>query len=329
MKLSFNAFILIFIFSLTAFAQSPNPAREAGIALYKQGDYKAAIKTLKDFTKENSADYLAFHYLAMAFMRENKLKDAEKAFEKAIKNNPNFADSQVGLSYIYLRRNKLDEAIKTARTAVSLDDKNIESYYILGTAQLRSGEPEKAFGNAERIIGLNPNFANAHLLKAHSILNILLHRKDYKAVYAQYGSPVQSISRYITLAKDLPNINFWRGQQEALKFFADYYAEREKLQAAAGNEQQRGVKTPLKIISKVGADYTGSARSAGVNGVIRLLVAFSENGTIGHIFALNSLGYGLDESAFSAAKKIKFEPETIDGKPVTAVKLVEYHFTLY
>jgi len=62
---------------------------------------------------------------------------------------------------------------------------------------------------------------------------------------------------------------------------------------------------------------------------LRLLVAFSANGRVENIPVLTSLGYGLDAQAIKAAKRIKFEPATRDGKPVMSVKTVEYSFTIY
>ena len=54
-----------------------------------------------------------------------------------------------------------------------------------------------------------------------------------------------------------------------------------------------------------------------------------ESGKVEHVLVLTSLGYGLDEEAIKAARGIKYEPQTRDGKPVTTVKPVEYSFTIY
>jgi len=40
------------------------------------------------------------------------------------------------------------------------------------------------------------------------------------------------------------------------------------------------------------------------------------------------LGFGLDEEAVKAARKIKFQPATKDGKPVSIVKRVQYSFSI-
>jgi TonB family protein len=335
MKQTLNSLILIFVFSISVFAQI-SADRDKGIELFKQANYKAAIKMLKDFTKQNPTDYLAFHYLALSFTRENKFKDAEKAFESALKNKPDFAESQTGLAYIYLLRNKLTEAAKSAQKAIALDAGNPETFYVLGSANLRLGNAEAAFENAEQGIKLNPNLASLHLLKAHAIMNIPFTNRNALRRADKYGVASDSIGKFIILSKDLSDSAFWRGQQEALRFYADYYAERGKNKSAAPVYDVNAVgtgedvsKTPVKIRTKPRANYTDRARQAGVSGVIRLLVTFSEDGTVKYIIALSSLGYGLDQEAIKAAKNIKFEPERVDGKPVSTVKTVEYSFTIY
>jgi hypothetical protein len=44
---------------------------------------------------------------------------------------------------------------------------------------------------------------------------------------------------------------------------------------------------------------------------------------------MQSLPYGLTEAAIAAARQIKFEPATLDGKPVSMFMQLEYNFNLY
>lgn len=87
--------------------------------------------------------------------------------------------------------------------------------------------------------------------------------------------------------------------------------------------------TPLKIISKPRAESTEESRKNQVQGTVTLRVTFLADGTIGTISPVRGLPDGLTAQAIEAAKKIRFEPATKDGKPITVVKLVEYSFTLY
>jgi TonB family protein len=86
---------------------------------------------------------------------------------------------------------------------------------------------------------------------------------------------------------------------------------------------------PLKILSKPRASYTDAARENNVMGQVRLEVTFQKDGKIGKIKIIQSLPSGLTESAVTAAKKIKFEPEMKNGKPVTVTEIQTYTFTIY
>lgn len=87
--------------------------------------------------------------------------------------------------------------------------------------------------------------------------------------------------------------------------------------------------SPVKIISKRHAQFTEEARQNLVSGTIKLAVEFGANGKINFIFPLTRLSHGLTENAVSAANEIKFEPAVKNGKAVTVIKFMEYHFTFY
>lgn len=88
-------------------------------------------------------------------------------------------------------------------------------------------------------------------------------------------------------------------------------------------------KKSLQVLSKPRANYTDSARTNQTQGTVTLRVAFLENGKIGDVSIVNYLPDGLTENAIEAAKQIKFEPATLNGKPINVVKQVQYSFSLY
>jgi TonB family protein len=53
------------------------------------------------------------------------------------------------------------------------------------------------------------------------------------------------------------------------------------------------------------------------------------DGTVRHILILKSLSYGLTERAVAAARKIRFEPATMNGVPVSQYVVLEYNFNIY
>lgn len=88
--------------------------------------------------------------------------------------------------------------------------------------------------------------------------------------------------------------------------------------------------TPVIILEKPRATYPSqNAGTICARGKVVLRVTFLESGEIGAISVISGMGNGLTDQAVEAAKKIKFEPATKNGKPVTISKPVEYSFTIY
>ena len=86
---------------------------------------------------------------------------------------------------------------------------------------------------------------------------------------------------------------------------------------------------PLKIVSKPRPAYTDIARIYSIQGTVILRVVFRSDGTMGEITVLKALPFGLTNSAKTALSKMRFKPETRDGKPYAVSKNVEYTFTIF
>jgi TonB family protein len=73
---------------------------------------------------------------------------------------------------------------------------------------------------------------------------------------------------------------------------------------------------PVEIIEKPDPVYTAEARARKIEGDVVLDVIFSANGSLDVLRVVRGLGYGLDQAAISAAQRIRFRPERVDGRPV-------------
>lgn len=86
---------------------------------------------------------------------------------------------------------------------------------------------------------------------------------------------------------------------------------------------------PLQIRSKPRATHTESSRRNCIEGKILLRLTFFADGTVGNIKVISGLPAGLNRQAIEAAKKIKFEPQLKNNKPISVTKKIEYGFWLY
>ena len=76
----------------------------------------------------------------------------------------------------------------------------------------------------------------------------------------------------------------------------------------------------------VAPKYTLQARQAEIEGVVRVEVTVDETGHVVNARVLSGLGYGLDESALSAARTTTFDPATRCGKPVIGTAVLPFRF---
>lgn len=85
---------------------------------------------------------------------------------------------------------------------------------------------------------------------------------------------------------------------------------------------------PVEILSKPRPVYTDQARDKKIEGEVLLQVVFSSSGDVKVERVVQGLGYGLDESAESAARQIRFHPAQQDGQPVDSTAIVHIVFQL-
>ena len=91
----------------------------------------------------------------------------------------------------------------------------------------------------------------------------------------------------------------------------------------------RGVTSALKINSKPRPGYTDAARTNNIQGTVILSVTFLASGGVGSVSVVKGLPNGLSEQAISAAKRISFEPQKVNGVGQSVTKRIEYSFSIY
>lgn len=337
MKLVYNKSFLFFLLVLFcgsfAFAQAE---REKGIELFKQGKNKEAVAALEQTTKKTKTDAEIWNYLGLAYIKINSLKKAVKAIEKAVSLNPQSAIYQTNLAYAYLLSNKLGKARDESTKAITLNPQSADAYYVRGSAAILEAKYDEAISDADRAIAANADYASAYILKSDALLS-----KFGRGIGVNL-KPVEN-SKWLIQAKEVlenclkncknnSQVRIQQERLEAVNAFYDYYEKRKNtdlaLPAAVPTVPNPNI-TPLRIVSKPKASYTDKAREAQVSGTIIVLVLFAGSGRVTHTIILEGLGYGLNENAVNAARKIVFEPAKENGKPISQIKIVQYSFKIY
>jgi tetratricopeptide (TPR) repeat protein len=89
--------------------------------------------------------------------------DAYKIVDRAIQENPKFADARVARSRMLLMDNKPVEAAKEAQEAVKLAAGSVAAQYTLGLTAVARNDPNAAEAAFENVLKLNPRAAAARL----------------------------------------------------------------------------------------------------------------------------------------------------------------------
>lgn len=118
-------------------------------------------------------------------------------------------------------------------------------------------------------------------------------------------------------------------RKDAKKTKMEYDLKNEKDLRAEIAKDSKNHTRPIFILRKPRPSYTDSGRQNQITGIIRLKVLFRADGEVDDIVILKKLGSGLDEEAAEAVRKIKFLPAEIEEKPVDAVRILEYSFSIY
>ena len=88
------------------------------------------------------------------------------------------------------------------------------------------------------------------------------------------------------------------------------------------------VLSPVEILSKPKPAYTEEARAKKIEGEVLLEMQFSASGEARVLRVVRGLGYGLNETALTAAQGIRFRPAMRDGGPVDSAAIVHIVFQL-
>jgi TonB family protein len=322
--------------STVGHAQEKTPVdtddRSRGIELYKQNRIPEAISTLRKAAQKNKTDYMAWHFLGLAYIETSDLKNATKSFQTALRLQPESAVSHTGLALVLLLRNKPSEAVREAEAALKLNSKIAQAHYVIGVVRLKADARQEALNRAENAIKLNPQFGEAYLLKSQALVSFLgdalvtNERESDDLWKARCTEAAAALEKYLLLNPNAQDRQTWAEQLEGLRFHsASQFQPGNEPEVYSGSE----VTTKVRVISKPEPQYTESARGRGITGTVVLRTVFASDGKVKHFLILHSLPYGLTERSIEAAKQIKFVPAMINGRPVSMFIQLEYNFQLF
>ncbi|WP_219904333.1 tetratricopeptide repeat protein [Stenomitos frigidus] len=125
-------------------------------------DYRNAEAVLRQATRIDPEDPIAWLFLGSTLSDQKKLDEAIESFQKSIKLDSSNVQAYNNLGYALYQHNKLDAGIKAWQQAIKLDAQNAMAYYGIGNALYQQNKLDAAIAAFNKAIALDPKFAGAY-----------------------------------------------------------------------------------------------------------------------------------------------------------------------
>ena len=151
----------------------PAPARDeyrkAQIA-QKENDFKTAHKHVEEALRHHPKYAEAYALKGFLLLHEQKLDDAQAAFQTALEIDPQLGDALLGLGRVYNNRSRFVEAEQELLKALSADSSTWQVNYELGRACLGLKKNQEAEKYLRQARAASPSYAPVYYLLAQVLL---------------------------------------------------------------------------------------------------------------------------------------------------------------
>lgn len=148
----------------------------------QQGNIEDTRKIYQKIIEVNPDEVMAQLELGLSYLRKKEIDKAEESADILIKIHPKRPEGHYLKGLVYFHRQKIDEALISLQNSVNKAEIP-GAYYYLGLSYLSKGELEQAISRFQRVVDLNPDMIQAHLLLA--ITHLKKRRTDVAVKAAQ------------------------------------------------------------------------------------------------------------------------------------------------
>jgi protein O-GlcNAc transferase len=163
--------ILVFLLLLLAACRSSGPASRPeqetsryyvnlgkGVDALQRNDYQEAIHFLKLAIAEKSDSVRALNLRGVAYLMDDKIREARADFEKVIRLDPAFDRAYQNLGCCLAGEKKLAEAETTLRLALDRFPASASMYFTLGSVIVLQGRVDEAMAVLRKGMDLDPDY---------------------------------------------------------------------------------------------------------------------------------------------------------------------------
>jgi type IV pilus assembly protein PilF len=177
-------------------------------------DYPTPMSNLKqaprESAKEDKQSAAQTHtQLAVAYMGQNDLKDAEIALKKALAFDDKYIPAHTMLAVLEWRINRLEEADKEFRAAIALDPSNGDTNNNYGKFLCETGKQEEAMRYFKRALA-DPFYKTPAVANTNAG-TCLMKRNDYAPAEAYLRKALEIEPNYSTALLAMADLDYRKG----------------------------------------------------------------------------------------------------------------------
>ena len=154
-------------------ADLPSSARASfnyGASLQQEGRFDEAEKAYQTALRLDP-DYVKVHVnMALIFLERSKLEESRKYYERALQLEPQNGEVRSGYAYLLERLGLPDEARVEYEKAIRLNPKSARLLYTYGAFLDKRGDIDGAISQYRRALAVSPDLADAHSELATALL---------------------------------------------------------------------------------------------------------------------------------------------------------------
>ena len=128
------------------------------------GDYNKAIDSLEnsiqlgpEYTLDN-----CFYKMGKTYFNLKQYDNSIEYFQRAISENPKYADAYYDLGWAYYELDLYEEAITAINQVIKIDSDRADSHYVLGNISLTRQQYNESISEFKKALDIDPDFADAH-----------------------------------------------------------------------------------------------------------------------------------------------------------------------
>jgi len=155
-------FLMLFVLTTDVHAQTTQVDYTAGVAMYKQKDYKKSVVHFNMYLTANPTDYAGYYNRALAYKHLKKTVEAVNDLSRAIALHP-AKEIYILRATLYNTLNRYDEALADLNNALQMDSANYKALYQRGIAYVALGKTAEAIADFDNAISKTPD-ANVYTI---------------------------------------------------------------------------------------------------------------------------------------------------------------------